>query len=75
MNEELQTAYNEWLLMFGFRVILINDIHAAGFMFQKISLYHAKMVIRKDPHRYEDITYKLKTPEELTHERTTTERL
>lgn len=60
MNEEIQTAYNEWLLMFGFR-----EVPAFALGDDLLCLYRNHLHIIDTPiHMY----YQLKTLEELTYE-------
>ena len=64
MTQELQDAYNEWLLMYGFRVVPRDEIHAAG------TLLESKHTSYKDwtrcLHFYYSInSYQLRTLEDI----------
>ena len=62
MTPELQEAYNEWLLKFGFRVVKLLEIEHEKLNWLKLELWRGNLVIRIDNIH---ITYQLKTPEEI----------
>ena len=72
MTEELQTAYNEWLLKYGFNPIPVNQLNDDN-------MYH--LVFPMHDYKPDDllkrtacplrIAYQLKTPEELQNENKT----
>lgn len=75
MNEQLQTAYNEWLLKYGFREVPVDELNKdnsyglVGAMhdFEPTDLLK-RIRTGGDSAFMERIHYQLKTPEELTDE-------
>ena len=74
MNSEIQTAYNEWLLKYGFNPIPMWQIQADNMYHLVLSMHHHKRKPDALLNRTEfpmQIIYQLKTPEELQNENTT----
>mgnify|MGYP003435682454 FL=1 len=72
MTEELQTAYNEWLLKYGFREVPIDRarIDKVYYMINVLHTYTPNDLLKR-LHIPSKITYQLKTPEELQNENPT----
>ena len=72
MTEELQTAYNEWLLKYGFREVPIDRarIDKVYYMINVLHSYTSNRPLKR-AHVPGKITYQLKTPEELQNENPT----
>ena len=65
MNEELQDAYNEWLLKFGFRAIDTSDMTSEDYMIcRALHSYRPDDLLNRDVHNG-TITYQLKTQNEI----------
>ena len=74
MNSEIQTAYNEWLLKYGFNPIPMWQIQEDNMYHLVLSMHHYKRkpdALLKRTQTNLSVTYQLKTPEELQNENTT----
>jgi hypothetical protein len=65
MTPELQEAYNEWLLKFGYRVVKLLEIEHEKLNWLKLELWRGNVVIRTESIEYDHITYQLKTLDEI----------
>ena len=68
MNEELQAAYNEWLLRYGYKAVPVITINK-DCMYPLVILMHdfePHDLLKRESFRH--TTYQLKTPEELQNE-------
>ena len=73
MTEELQTAYNEWLLKYGFREVIFKELSGTnGYSFvYSLSYKIFCSIIKRRADANPVVTYQLKTPEELQNENPT----
>ena len=72
MNKELQDAYNEWLLKYGFNPIPVNQLNDDNMYHLVFPMHDYKPGdLLKRAHVPGKITYQLKTPEELKDENPT----
>jgi hypothetical protein len=74
MNSEIQTAYNEWLLKYGFNPVPVQQINDDDMYHLVRSMHHYKRKPDALLKRTEFpilTTYQLKTSEELQNENTT----
>ena len=72
MTEEIQTAYNEWLLKYGFSEVPIAQarIDKVYYMINVLHKYMTNSPLKR-VHVPGKIAYQLKTPEELKDENPT----
>ena len=74
MTEELQDAYNEWLLKYGFNPVPVQQLNVDNMYHLVLSMHHYKRkpdALLKRTQTNLSVTYQLKTPEELQNENTT----
>jgi hypothetical protein len=69
MTEELQTAYNEWLLKYGYSEVPIDQarIDKVYYMINVLHTYTPNDLLKR-AHTPGKIIYQLKTPEEIQNE-------
>ena len=69
MNKELQTAYNEWLLKYGFSEVPVDQarIDKVYYMINVLHKYTTNSPLKR-LHIPGKIAYQLKTPEEIQNE-------
>jgi hypothetical protein len=74
MNSEIQTAYNEWLLKYGFNPVPMQQLEDDNMYHLVLSMHHYKRkpdTLLKRLHIPGKITYQLKTLEEIKDENPT----
>jgi len=72
MNKEIQTAYNEWLLKYGYREVPVDQARTdkVYYLINALHNYMSNCPL-KCLHTPGKIAYQLKTPEELKDENPT----